>query len=325
MKILVADDDATQRTLLRATLVKLGYDVELACDGAQAWQALEHPQAPALAILDWLMPGMTGPEICRKLRARRNGAYVYVILLTGLDELEDLVKGMDAGADDYIAKPYKVQELHARLRAGERILALERDLMDAQRALEIRATHDGLTGLLNHVAILERLKQDLDRAAREDASLGVILLDLDHFKRVNDGYGHGAGDLVLREAAARIRDTVRPYDPVGRYGGEEFLIVAEGCRPLAAEQIAERVRRAMCDGPIALFAESITVTVSAGVSARVDGEDIAIRALIDRADRALYQAKSLGRNRVVVHHGEPAALDMEGFAALSNRFDFPTR
>jgi diguanylate cyclase (GGDEF)-like protein len=325
MKILIADDDATQRTLLRATLLQLGYDVELTCDGAQAWQALEHPGAPALAILDWLMPGMTGPDICRKLRARQNGPYVYVILLTGMDELEDLVKGMDAGADDYITKPYKAQELHARLRAGERILELERDLMDAQRALEIRATHDGLTGLLNHVAILERLKQELDRAAREDASLGVILLDLDHFKQVNDGYGHGTGDLVLREAAARIRDAVRPYDPVGRYGGEEFLIVAEGCRPGAAEQIAERVRRAICGGPIAISDESITVTVSAGVSARVGGEDIAVRELIDRADRALYQAKSLGRNRVVVHHGEPAMHDMEGFAALSDRFDYPTR
>ena len=325
MKILIADDDATQRTLLRATLVQLGYDVELTCDGAQAWRALEHPEAPALAILDWLMPGMTGPDICRKLRSRRHGPYVYVILLTGLDQLDDLVNGMDAGADDYITKPFKVQELHARLRAGERILALERDLLEAQRALEIRATHDGLTGLLNHAAILDRLKLDLDRAAREDSSLGVILFDLDHFKQVNDGYGHGAGDLVLREAAARIRDTVRPYDPVGRYGGEEFLVVAEGCAARDTEQIAERVRRAMCGGPIAISAESLAVTVSAGVSARVGGEDIAVSALIDRADRALYQAKGLGRNRVVVHHGEPAALDMEGFAELSDRFGYPTR
>jgi diguanylate cyclase (GGDEF)-like protein len=298
MKILIADDDPTDRTLLRSALVRLGYDVELTCDGEQAWQALERPEPPELVILDWLMPAMTGPDICRRLRARSGGSYVYVIMLTGLDDLNSIIKGMEAGADDYITKPFKARELKVRLRAGRRILDLQHELVEAQKALEVRATHDGLTGLLNHAAILERLKQEIHREERENSFLGVILLDIDYFKQVNDGYGHAVGDLVIGDIAARIRRAVRPYDPVGRYGGEEFLAIVPGCDLEATVHIAERIRVEVSAHPVTIPNGVVTVTVSAGANAALGGTVSDIGSLINPADKALYRAKDLGRNRV---------------------------
>jgi diguanylate cyclase (GGDEF)-like protein len=297
-RILIADDDPTTRMLLRTTLNRLGYQVEIACDGDQAWSALRLPGAPNLAILDWLMPGVTGPDICRKLRARKNEPYVYVILLTAMDKLNDLVLGIEAGADDYITKPFNTQELSARLRAGRRILDLQHELLAAQKALEIRATHDGLTGLWNHAAIIERLAHELGRTAREFSRVGVILFDLDHFKQVNDTYGHAVGDQVLREAAHRITAVLRPYDYVGRYGGEEFLAVAPGCDIQSAAEVAERVREALTATPVVTAAGQVLITVSAGVSAATVDNMPDTGALIDQADLALYRAKRGGRNRV---------------------------
>jgi diguanylate cyclase (GGDEF)-like protein len=297
-KILVADDDPTTRMILCTTLAKLGYQVAVAGDGDQAWSMLQVPGALNLAILDWLMPGLSGPEICRKLRERKDGPYVYVILLTAMDKLNDLVHGIDAGADDYITKPFNSQELSARLRAGQRILDLQHQLLTAQKALEIRATHDGLTGLWNHAAIIERLVSELDRARRAMGRVGVILFDLDHFKLVNDTYGHRVGDLVLREAAQRIKAVLRPYDAVGRYGGEEFLTVAPDCDVRLAAEVAERVRAVLSATPVVTPAGQLSVTVSAGVSATTLENVAEASALIEAADRALYRAKELGRNRI---------------------------
>lgn len=300
--ILVAEDDPTMRLVLRAALEKLGYQIDMVCDGSQAWSALQVPGAPQLAILDWLMPGMTGPEICRKLRERKNQPYVYVVLLTAMDRLNDLVAGIDAGADDYITKPFKPEELSARLRAGRRVLELQRELLAAQRALEVRATHDALTGLWNHAAIIERLVHEIDRAQREKTAVGVILFDLDHFKQVNDDHGHRVGDQVLRESANRIRKAVRPYDVVGRYGGEEFLTVVPGCEVESAASVAERVRRVLSATPVFTPAGELCITVSAGVSAASVEIKPEATVLIDAADRALYRAKQHGRNRVERDH-----------------------
>ncbi len=298
MKILVADDDLTMQVILQSALVRLGYQVELAADGDRAWAILEGPQAPALAILDWQMPGLTGVEICRRLRQRKVAAYTYVVLLSGLDSLEDLVAGLEAGADDYMTKPFKPAELKARLHSGQRVLDLQQELLAAQAQLQVLASYDALTMLWNRRVIMERLQQELARAEREANSLGLVMVDIDHFKRVNDRLGHAAGDEILQQVATRLTEAVRPYDSVGRYGGEEFLIVATHCNLDATLTLAERARRIVCQTPMSAATESVSVTASFGVAATRAGAKPDLQALIDSADRALYYAKALGRNRV---------------------------
>ena len=297
-KILVADDDSTLRTLLLAGLTRLGYQVEVARNGDEAWQLLQQSGAAEIAIFDWMMPGITGIELCRKLRERKEVPYVYVILLTGMDSLDDLVVGLEAGADDYMTKPFKAAELNARLRAGRRILDLQRELLAAQAQLSELANHDSLTGLWNRRVIIERLDQEIARAARQGSPLGAILLDIDHFKRINDSWGHAQGDEVLRRVAKVLRESVRPYDCVGRYGGEEFLIVAADCDVAETLIIAERVRCTLAASPIPTAGGAVAVTASLGVSAVRAGAELDANALIAAADRALYRAKNLGRNRV---------------------------
>ncbi len=209
MKILVAEDDGLVREVLTRTLSVLGYDVVAVADGQQAWHALQQPDAPRLALLDWMMPGIDGPEVCRRLRERGPGPYVYVILLTAKTGRADVVAGLNAGADDYIVKPFHQDELEARVRAGRRIVDLEAQLLEAKEQLRLQATCDPLTGLLNHGAIQDAFRMELRRASRERGRLGLVLLDLDLFKSVNDTYGHLAGDAVLREAAQRMKATVR--------------------------------------------------------------------------------------------------------------------
>lgn len=297
-KILIADDDATNRKVLGAALTRLGYEVKVTTDGHQAWEVLQQSDAPEMAILDWLMPGMTGPEICMKLRAREQGHYVYIILLTALTELSALVEGLEAGADDFIAKPFRTPELYARLRAGQRILELQRELIDKRAQIESIATHDFVTGLWNRRAILERFDGEWARAARESGELGVILMDLDHFKRINDSYGHAEGDRVLQETARRLTMSLRPYDSIGRYGGEEFLLFAANCDLERTVAIAERLRATLSDEPMKISSGSIRVTASFGVSSVSVCPNQDVKSLIDAADRALYRAKNSGRNRV---------------------------
>jgi diguanylate cyclase (GGDEF)-like protein len=279
----------------------MGYKIEITSNGDDAWAALQQPNAPEMAILDWVMPGMTGIEICRRLRERKDAPYIYVVLLSGMDTLTDLVAGLEAGADDYMTKPFKPAELKARLRSGRRILDLQRELLTAQSQLTILASHDPLTTLWNRRVIMEKLDQEVVRAQRESASVGAILLDIDHFKRINDSLGHAAGDEVLQQVAARMAEAIRPYDSVGRYGGEEFLIVAPNCSMHETFDVAERVRGAIGAAPINAASESITVTASLGASAVIDGQTSSTQALIGAADRALYRAKEFGRNRVEWH------------------------
>ena len=298
MKLLIADDDPTMRTILQSALMRLGYKVEIAGDGDQAWSLLQQPQAPELAILDWKMPGMTGIEICQRLRLRKDSPYVYVVLLTGLDTLNDLVAGLEAGADDYMTKPFKAAELNARLRSGRRVLDLQRELLAAQAQLSVLANHDSLTDLCNRRVILERLSKELARAEREQSPLGLILLDIDHFKRINDTLGHSRGDEVLQQVAQRLTAAIRPYDSVGRYGGEEFLIVAPNCNLPETFKLAERIRKTICDEPVWSEDGPIAVSASFGTTAILAEQDSDPKALIIAADRALYRAKELGRNRV---------------------------
>jgi len=301
-----------------ATLSRWGFDVVTAVDGEQAWQILEGADTPRLAILDWMMPGMDGVDVCRKVREQLTGPYIYMLLLTSKREKEDIVSGMAAGADDYVSKPFDPQELRMRLKAGERIIDLQEKLLQAQQELHYMATHDNLSGLQNRYAILEALRRELSRARREGREVGIILADIDHFKRINDSLGHLAGDAVLREVAARLRKHVRPYDYVGRYGGEEFLVVLPECPLRATQGAAERMQKAVFQEPVLLAEGPVNVTISLGVTGYAQGETDEIQALIRAADGALYRAKAAGRNRVMVAEsadfGEdppPPALSME--------------
>lgn len=218
--ILIAEDDPVSRRVLEAFVEKRGYEVVLASNGERALELLSGEAAPRLAILDWMMPGMEGTEVCRQLREQAGERpYIYVLLLTARTDREDLLAGLQSGADDYIRKPFDPAELDARLRTGQRILDLQDKLIAARNELRFRATHDSLTGVGTRGVVLETLNREHSRQQREGGAFGVILLDIDHFKEVNDNYGHLCGDSVLREIAAAIKDSLRPYDTVGRYGG----------------------------------------------------------------------------------------------------------
>jgi two-component system cell cycle response regulator len=300
MRILIAEDDPVSRRLLEAKLVKWGYDVVVTCDGARAWEVLQAEDAPRLAILDWMMPGVDGVEICGRLRREAREPYTYIILLTSLQSDEDLVTGMEAGADDYITKPFKANELKVRLRAGRRIIDLQNELIEAREALREQATHDPLTGLWNHGEILCILSRQLSKAEREGGDVSVIMADLDHFKKVNDTHGHMAGDVVLRLTARKMLSLVRDYDYVGRYGGEEFLIVLPGCDMECAAALAERLRLRMERDCMDIPEGMIRVTVSLGVATYTGGGRYELNALVKSADIALYHAKEKGRNRVEI-------------------------
>jgi diguanylate cyclase (GGDEF)-like protein len=297
VKILVADDDAVSRRLLEVTVKKWGYDVVVADDGDKAWDVLQREDAPQLAILDWVMPGMDGPEICRQVRTFGDQRYIYLLLLTAKSEKEDLIEGMEAGADDFLTKPFDVQELRTRLRAGTRILEL-------QETLREQATHDSLTGLWNRAATFDFLRRELSRAERQGTLVSVVMADIDHFKPINDTHGHLVGDVVLREVARRLSSSVRDYDVTGRFGGEEFLLVFPGCAVRNAVDRAEQLRACVNREPVETSEGPIPVTLSLGVAgseaARATDPDSLLRA----ADAALYRAKNGGRDRVEVAAAE---------------------
>ena len=307
MKILIADDSIVSRHLLEATLRKWGYEVTVACDGAEAWDILQRDSAPALAILDWVMPELSGPEVCKKVRQQQGQEpYTYLLLLTSKSMKEDLIEGMDAGADDYVTKPFDQHELQVRLRAGTRIVKL-------QQELRRQAAHDPLTGILSRSKAFEMFDRELQRSIRDNLPLSVLLVDLDHFKNVNDTYGHLAGDEVLREAARRLKEGVRNYDVLARYGGEEFLILMPGCDEAAARTQAERLRAAICDGPISIASAGgvpYLLTASFGVTISSPMSLESPESLVREADEALYAAKRRGRNRVVFHSTDTASPDV---------------
>jgi two-component system cell cycle response regulator len=300
VQILIADDSLVSRHLLDATLRKWGYEVVVACDGTEAWDILQRDNAPPLAILDWMMPGMTGPQVCSQVRQREREPYTYILLLTSKSLKEDLIEGMESGADDYIIKPFDQHELKVRLRAGTRLVDLQAQLLSAREALREQATKDALTRLWNRSSILEILERELSRGQRENEPVGVVLLDLDHFKSINDTYGHFAGDAVLREAARRMQGTIRQYDSMGRYGGEEFLVLFPGCDKQSTLEKAERLRTYLASEPLLLTETSVTLTASFGATTALPGVENSAESLIRTADDALYRAKKLGRNRVEV-------------------------
>jgi diguanylate cyclase (GGDEF)-like protein len=300
LKVLIADDNSVSRLLLERLLSKWGYEVVQANDGAEAWRILQTEAPPRLVILDWMMPGMSGPEVCSEARKRVASAYAYILLVTSKEDQQDVIQGLEAGADDYLTKPFFPEELRARLRVGLRILELEDKLLAATDVLQYKATHDELTGLLNRASISELLRRELERAKRQGGVCSVILADLDHFKSVNDTLGHGAGDAVLIEAAHRLTAGVRSYDAVGRYGGEEFLIVLPGCDISSLRQRAEHILEGFRAKPFGALESSISVRVSLGAASSSSWTTPALESLVRAADQALYLAKHNGRDRAEV-------------------------
>ena len=298
-RILVAEDDPMFRRLLEGWLKQWGHDVTVVNNGAVAWAILQKEQPPDLLILDWMMPEIDGLELCRRIRADQRSAYRYILLITAKDARQDLVSGFEAGADDYLTKPFDRAELRVRLRVGERILRLQDDLIRARDRLQFQATHDVLTGLLNRGTVLEIFARELERSRRTRVPMAVLMLDLDHFKRINDTYGHLAGDAVLKEAATRLLHAVRSYDSVGRYGGEEFLVVLPGCDSHQALRTAERIRCAIAQRPVDARDAQIEFTASIGLTLSASSQHSANEVLAV-ADAALYQAKNSGRDRTVI-------------------------
>jgi diguanylate cyclase (GGDEF)-like protein len=254
--------------------------------------------SPDLVILDWMMPGMDGDQICRNLRHRPRDRYTYVLMLSARGDRADLLLGLEAGADDYLSKPFDPAELKARLNTGRRIVHLHNELIAARDALRRQAARDSLTGVWNHAAILEVLDRELARARREDRPLGVALADLDHFKRVNDTLGHLAGDAVLRSVSERFVQSMRPHDLIGRYGGEEFLIVLPGCDESGARKVCDRLRARIDNEKVSHDGQAIPVTISIGATVFSAPYSSDAVGLVRAADVALYRAKARGRNRV---------------------------
>ncbi len=299
MRVLVADDDSTTRKMVAAMLAKWGYDVVDVNSGDAAWDALQKEDAPRLAVLDWVMPGMDGVDICRKVRETvPKDRYLYLILLTAKTSRQEIVSGLEAGADDYMIKPFDPSELQVRVGIGRRIISLQEELVAAREALRFQATRDPLTGTYNRRAAYQRLLEELERAGRENKPVSVLMMDLDHFKKINDTYGHLVGDQVLKETVARIQSVIRSYDVVGRFGGEEFMVVLPNADTDIAVRVGERIRQAVSSRPIVADGQiSISVTLSAGV-ASIGASGASADALIQSADEALYVAKRTGRNRV---------------------------
>lgn len=294
MRLLIAEDEPISRKLLEDSLRQWGYDVIVTKNGEEAWNVLQQEDSPNLVILDWMMPGMDGIEVSRRVRARETANYVYIILLTARSRPEDIIIGLDSGADDYIVKPFHDEELKYRLKIGERIIKLE------QRILNLART-DYLTGLLNRRAFIERLEAEVNRGKRMQGTLGLIIIDIDHFKQINDTYGHQAGDLVLQSFARNLNECCRGYDFIGRYGGEEFIICLPEANMEEAALTAERIRYKVAQNDTWIPSKGIwlNITASFGITAMDNGLPNTTDLLISAADNALYLAKSLGRNRVM--------------------------
>lgn len=299
-RILIADDDAVSRKVLQAKLARWGYEVETAADGDEAWDKLVGDDAPRMAVLDWMMPGLDGIEVTQRLRRFREEPYTYVILLTGRTESADIVMGMEAGADDYVIKGAADAELDVRIRAGKRILDLQAELYATREELRRQATHDSLTGAWNRASIFDILRGELERGRRANEPVAAVLVDLDHFKLVNDTHGHQAGDTVLTETVERMNEVLRGYDVLGRYGGEEFLVILSGGWPQIARRIAERMRAAIAAAPIMTPAGPVAITASFGIATAAWEMPVDADSLVHAADMALYRAKEAGRNRVEV-------------------------
>ena len=293
MDILLVDDDPITRLALCAAVEDWGFTPVVAKSGEQALEILNEDSPPHLLIIDWSMPGMSGPELCENIRLRDDGQFFYILMLTGKEGNEAVIEAMESGADDFLSKPFDHRVLKVRLAAGSRIVRLEQTLNQL-------ASRDSLTQCWNRRMIDEVLDSAIAEARRKTSNLSLMVLDIDHFKKVNDTHGHAAGDVALKHMVNILNTNLREYDQVGRYGGEEFVVILPSTDKDSAWGVAERIRASLQYHPAQVDAElDISMTVSIGITEfRHDGSDSRI-SLFERADRALYTAKHSGRNRVV--------------------------
>jgi len=296
MKVLLADDDAFYRHFVSRALKNWGYETVTVSEGIEAVGILQGTDPPNIAILDWMMPGIDGVTICSKVRQLNKDPYVYIILITAKNQKSDVITGLEAQADDYLIKPFHLEELKARLESGCRIIDLQAALASKQKELSYRATHDSLTGIWNRSAILDILNREAEGARNMEKPLCIALADIDKFKCINDTYGHDAGDAVLVEVVRQLESSLRHYDSIGRYGGEEFLVVMPGVSNKDALMISERLRKRVATAHFRVLEKQITVTLSIGIAADdgVGSTNILFRSV----DEALYRAKARGRNCV---------------------------
>lgn len=310
MRALVADSDPDRLRQLETWLSKWGYEVWPARNGVEAWNRLSSEKTPIVAILAWEMDAMHGLDVCRRVRLQPELPTAYVLLIAERRDSDHLLEGLNAGADDFLFTPLDAVETRARVRTGARIVEVEEALRASQNALRVQSTRDGVTGSWNHAAILDLLQKERERARRKSGSVGVVLADLDEFRKVNENLGHPVGDEVLREAARRMNSSVRPYDAVGRYGGKEFLIVLPGSDGLGALTVAERIRESFAKRPVHTSAGPVPLTLSLGVAAE-GGEAVTdAAALLQAADSALKRAQQNGRNRAALADESGMAIDV---------------
>jgi diguanylate cyclase (GGDEF)-like protein len=305
MKILVAQAELAARGMLDSLLTRWGHRVVLAENGTQALARLREQGGPELAILEKDLAGVDGLEVCRQMRDRAGIPDVYFLFVQGEGSDRGVMEAIQAGADDFLSRPLDADEIMLRLRMAERVLQLQQDLKRAQDAIRYQTTHDPLTGLVNRTEVIATVGREVSRLRREKTTLSLILAGIDGLKSINDTYSHAAGDAVLRETVRRIRSVVRPYDTLGRYTGEEFLVVAPGCDRKAAVTQAERVRAAVAQGGMDISEwgkfpgaddGKLHVTLSLGVC---EGRgDLEAGPLLRQAEAALRLAKQGGPNRV---------------------------
>jgi diguanylate cyclase (GGDEF)-like protein len=327
MRVLIADDEPTSRLLLKAMVSKFGHQCLVAEDGSQAWELLSGGGIDVL-LTDWMMPGVDGPALCRRVREELVDTYVYIVLTTGLGYPEHVLEGMSAGADDYLTKPVDALSVQTLLVAAERVTDLHRRLAFTQAELaqvnvELleRSLTDELTGLGNRRRMEEDLARIHARALRVERSYGIALFDIDHFKLFNDHYGHVAGDGALRDVATRMDLVVRAGECAYRYGGEEFLLLAQDCDLTHSIFAAcERVRQSVEDMALpheARPSDPPTVTLSGGVALWTPGSSVTALEIVEQADEALFLAKEAGRNRV--HVSKAAVLAAVDWAVATGR------
>jgi two-component system, cell cycle response regulator len=300
MKILVAEDETVSRELLTALLAKWGYDVVPVSNGNDAWRLLQEQDDLRIAILDSMMPGKDGIALCKLIREKqREGGYIYTIILTARNNKEDALAGLEAGADDYITKPLNTEDVRFRVRIGKRILDLESYLQDACQEMKRLATFDSLTELWNRRTVLEQLEKELDRSIREGKAMSVVLVDIDHFEQFKDHYGLAVGHRVLIHISRLMKDMLRPFDGIGTYGGEEFLMFFPECSEQQGYLTTERLRKELESTPLMEKRKLLKITASfGGTTFLPDLCRCNVTHLLQVADDALHEAKRTGRNRV---------------------------